>query len=208
MSIDRVDYPRRHEQWDGLLRHEITLTPAVFQSFLCSFGRLEGARLLLELWDAGLRDPALIASAAPAVWQMLDHREWPALGGLTRSQWLTYFEHTGFVLDGVQAVRPEGRVRLYRGCQVEHRRGMSWTENLDLARRFAARAPEPEASAVWTADVPWHRVMAVITNVRDGEHEHVVDPKGLRIRRFETRDHGAGRAPQLPAGKTAKKTNS
>lgn len=152
------------------------------------------------LTEANARDLARTA------WTICEFPE----GNLTARQWRDIWAHVGYVDDGeeedaatsydldatetVDHGRPERPTEptvVYRGAIASRKRGMAWTTDLTRARWFAARfsglAGQETLSGgvrfrvakVYRTTVPPDRVYARFNG--RGEHEWVIDTRGLRI---------------------------
>lgn len=89
--------------------------------------------------------------------------------------------------DGISALRVRSIPTLYRGAVHSRRKGMAWTTDLAVAKKFAERFSGPSFGTghIWTLDsVPHSRVLARF-NCR-GESEWVINTKGLTPQRHET----------------------
>jgi hypothetical protein len=72
---------------------------------------------------------------------------------------------------------PYRGITFFPGDALKYARGMSWTDDLDIAAHFAFPYPEWLAGAVLKARVPRWRVLAYFQE--RGEHEVVIDPRGI-----------------------------
>jgi hypothetical protein len=153
-------------------------------------GRDDLPGLLAELYyrqferhDPGFReDLDEVAYALADAWSGPDH---PTRAGLEVLSWTHMFERVGYVVDGrrAEAERPTGTVTLYRGAHPSFRRGMSWTDQLDVACWFT-RYRSPGGSQVYVARVPPKSLLAHLHEYGNGrgEHEFVVDMRGVRTK--------------------------
>lgn len=141
-------------------------------------GRNRGPAIVWELHDAGLLHPRDAQRLVPQVWQMV---EFPMVA-LDRDDWADLFAFCGgYLHNGVRRGRPRLARTLYRGAHPEHRDGWSWTDDRALAQWFADDRLRRPGGQLWTATVEPARLLARITNVRDGESEYVVNTDGLDI---------------------------
>lgn len=148
-------------------------------------GRDDYPALLMRLYRADpafRRDADQLAYALDDAWNMPDH---PALGpgSLSPADWVLLFGEVGYVVDGrrAEAERPAEPIRLYRGAHPTQRRGMSWTDSLDVAAWFTGyHSPWPEEERVYVAEVPPAALLA--KTGRRGESEYVVNMRGVRTR--------------------------
>lgn len=106
------------------------------------------------------------------------HPEWPAQIGA--AAWRLLFWQIGplpVVHEDAEPL-PDEPVQMWRGAYEEHRAGLSWTTDRDVAAWFAQRATWPDVPGrqgqVWTATVHPGQVLAVIGGAR-GESEVVCD---------------------------------
>lgn len=141
-------------------------------------GRVYAPRLTCELWDHGLLEPQAVTAGVPLAWCDC---ELPEMGSsVGRRRWLEMFAAAGFTVDGEPADRPHGTVALYRGATHARRRGMSWSSDLEVARRFAGGALRGRMPGqVYRLEAPWSAALAVINDRTEGEH--VIDTRGLTI---------------------------
>ncbi len=96
--------------------------------------------------------------------------------------WRALFDLAGYVVNGQPSEQPAEPIELWRGALPEHRNGWSWTDDRDLARWFADRPHNRGAGKVWAASVEPVRLLARITDHREGESEYVVDARGLAVK--------------------------
>jgi hypothetical protein len=107
-----------------------------------------------------------------------DEIEWRSINGGPLSQDFLDLDQRAF-LDGLKTDH-RSMITVYRGCSAPRLRGMSWTSDLDVARRFAKGhrgIPVPEA-AVFRAKVRKDSIFTVILD--RGESEVVLSPVGLK----------------------------
>lgn len=156
-----------------------TGTPAdldVVRVMLSRVGRVHGPALLEALVESyGLRVDVL-AQVIGDVWSDAEYPD----RALPHDTWREYFSIAGYTVDGKRQDRPTDPIRLYRGSVPERRADWSWTDNRQIAERYASgdfyhRLP----GQVWAADVaPW-RLLA--RNTGRSEDEYVVETEGLDI---------------------------
>ena len=100
------------------------------------------------------------------------------------------FRATGFLTDieGKRTRRDvfgcQKEITVYRGCQPEHKNGLSWTRNAAQAAFFAKRFNTE--GEVWSARAPVKSILGVFLG--RGEDEAVVAPEKLKQRRREERE--------------------
>ena len=94
--------------------------------------------------------------------------------------WRDLFELAGYTEDGKPAERPAEPLTLYRGSVPERKALWSWTDNREVAARYASGNYYRRPSGIlWVATVdPW-RLLA--RNTDRSEYEYVVDTEGLVI---------------------------
>lgn len=147
-------------------------------SAMCRVGRTRAPALLADLYYEGLLSPEAAIATVGAAWS---DAEFPDRT-LDRDCWRSLFDEAGYTVDGKTASRPHGSMILFRGAVVtppRRRRDWSWTDDLEVARRFAKGLLGRRPGVVWTATVaPW-RLLAHNTG-RD-ESEYVIDTHRLRI---------------------------
>ncbi|MDP9395148.1 MAG: hypothetical protein M3Q27_13285 [Actinomycetota bacterium] len=152
-------------------------TPDELETALSRLGRNSGPALLVDLMAEGLLTADTAAACVPSAWCGC---EWPNRT-LDDDLWRRLFDLAGYTVEGVPAERPMGALRLYRGALPAHRRGWSWTDDRELAQWFGGRPHNGGSGMVWTASVTPGRLLARISREREGESEHVVDARGLRV---------------------------
>ena len=149
--------------------------------FISRAGRVHGPAVLFDLDAAGLLDEDTLAAVLPMIWSWA---EFPAQS-VDQDVWAAWFERVGYRdAHGDVLPRPE-RLRLYRGCSLDEQNdgwGMSWTSDLDTARRFARR----NQGAVFTAEVPGWLLLADLTNDPRSEGEYIVS--GVELEAVEPLD--------------------
>jgi len=143
---------------------------------LLKMGRNSEPALLCDLESEGLLSPALAAKFVGSAWSGCEYPD----RALARDEWKGLFELAGYTVDGVAAERPVGPIRLYRGTVPERSGDWSWTDNIEVAKGYAAgtSACRP-VGGVYTAEVPAASLLA--RNNYRGEGEYVVDTEGLHI---------------------------
>ena len=135
-------------------------------------GRLEGPYILAECWQTmpAAERPYALAQA----WCMAERPE-RALGARC---WVGLFRSVGFVSEAGQPA-PLEPLQLYRGATWGYRRGMAWTTDLAIARKFAKRFGVFDGD-VFGAVVEPAGVLAYIDDTRQGsESEVLIDPAYL-----------------------------
>jgi hypothetical protein len=145
------------------------------------------------LWDAaasGDLAPEEVAAVVGMVWSMA---EWPERALSPRAAWLALFQAAGFTIDGKPAERLAGPLALYRGCTRGRVRGLAWTTDSERAGWFARRYsdwagdpsyPEFRPAYVYETSAPAAVLLCIPGTVgRFDEHEVVINPAGLKIRR-------------------------
>lgn len=89
-------------------------------------------------------------------------------------RWVDAFRIAGWVSDNDDE-RPTEPIRLYRGAELEHAAGMSWTANADTARWFANRWAKG-GEVFWAIFQP-HELLARFSG--RNEDEYVVDTPNI-----------------------------
>jgi hypothetical protein len=140
-----------------------------------SLGRNDFPAILSYVFD--YLDQTSRGEALEAAWV---GSEYPTFQ-LSKEEWVTMFHAFGYTVDGTSRERPTESVTLYRGATPECKHGMSWTDNLDIAARFASgdllgRDP----GFVFTAEVEPGRLYAHFHEGR-GESEFVIETDGLDV---------------------------
>lgn len=158
------------------------LTAEEFTSEVWRWGRNEGPGMLWDAWPDRLAPGALAGSIAD-VWS---GAEFPELFLRPRWAWLMLFRAAGFTVDGQPAARPAEPMRLYRGAPPRRARRMSWTTDRDKAEWFARRFEFLGPAFVYETDCPPDAMLMIPGSAgRPDEHEVVINPAGLTIRRAE-----------------------
>ncbi len=134
--------------------------------------------------------PHDLVTAVTEAWTM---SEWPEQHA-DQNSWLYAFDLAAdgaLIVDDEVVAREEsgdlaaltdadGCVTLYRGAIESRRHGMSWTNDIEMARWFARRfdGMTDDQGKVWTITVPADYVLAILTGGRR-EAEVVVDTTGF-----------------------------
>lgn len=145
-----------------------------FEADLLWVDRNFGPRKLWYWWYCGLIPDDEFQRLLPHVWTCA---EFP-VASLGSRAWLEMFKDAGFVTD-CGASRPGGLMTVYRGHDLAHVRGFSWTTDPQRARWFADRFRDRRPPTfVFESTIPPHAVLAII----DGrnESEVVLNPNCLR----------------------------
>ncbi|MGO1685436.1 MAG: hypothetical protein ACTHYR_10695 [Brachybacterium sp.] len=165
----------------GFYTADAPVTAAEMFDFICRVGRAEGPAALSDLDAAGLLDEDTLAAVLPMIWSWAES---PAQA-VDQDTWAAWFEQVGYRdAAGDVLPRPE-RLRLYRGCspdEADDGWGMSWTDDVDTARRFARR----NRGQVFTAVVPGWLLLADLTNDPRSEREFIVS--GMELEAVELLD--------------------
>lgn len=90
---------------------------------------------------------------------------------LPQEEWIDFFRKAGFTRDGKPVDPPTEPVLLVRGGRYPDR--MSWTATPSVAESFAKRS----GGRLWATEAPPEAILAIINHQREGEDEHVLDPK-------------------------------
>lgn len=171
----------RESRWpEGLYRDEVGYRfdgQMTADQFGDGLGRNDLPELLYDLWMSGSLNVAEHPSVVTRAWSAHD---WPTRA-LEADVWIQLFDEAGYTHDGLPADRPSQPVTVYRGCSPEARFGMSWTTDLDLARRFASGQlwayPIPGDVYVFTAAPV--SLLAFIHESDRKESEYVIEPDCL-----------------------------
>ncbi|BBY52933.1 hypothetical protein H7J07_00455 [Mycobacterium koreense] len=160
-----------HTNDDGEVTYE------QYRSAAGAVGRNNAPALLSELYGQGQLD---LWSCPGAVIDAWTGHDWPTRV-LPPSDWVDYFEEAGYTHNGKPAPRPVEPVTVYRGCSHDARHGMSWTTDLDMAKRFASGEmwAYPIKGNVYIATIEPTHLLAYVDKERRGEAEYVVDPIAL-----------------------------
>jgi hypothetical protein len=151
-----------------------------FRAACVHVGRVYAPHLLYCLWCENLITVNVLTASIGGIWSAA---EFPDCA-LDRATWRALFDAAGYTVDGRAAEQPTKPLLLFRGSVVSpayRRRDWSWTDDIEVARRFAAGMLGREPGVVWQARVaPW-RLLARNVNSRPGESEYVIDTHRLRI---------------------------
>jgi len=172
------------EAWDFLMDEGHTVED--LRNACSRVGRNNEPALIWDLWcEDGWHDE--IAQIVGDVWSAAEYPE----RALDQSMWLEIFGYAGFRRDGEVAPPPAESLTLYRGATAEGRFGMSWTNDLEVAEKFARAGIRGRAvGTVWTAEVEPRYLLAYVGREGTrGESEYVVDPAGL----IDVREFGGSR---------------
>ena len=140
-------------------------------------GRNSYPELVAGLWLEDRLDREVARIVVPAAWSAV---EFPSRA-CDEDLWRHLFDLAGYTVDTAPAERPSEPLTLWRGALPSHASGWSWTDDLELARWFAARPHNRAEGRVWVATVEPTRLLARITQQREGESEYVVDARGLQV---------------------------
>lgn len=140
----------------------------------CRAGRIHRPGLLYFAWSLGRITVETLRTHLGAAWAMAEFPD----RALTRTAWRELAAAAGYTIDGRPASRPAGPLRLWRGSVVERRRDWSWTDDRQVAERFAGGNGRPPG-VVWEVAAPPESLLWAYSE-RD-ECEHVVDTRGLKI---------------------------
>lgn len=120
-------------------------------------------------------DPHVVGAKVGHVWSASEFPD----SCLAQESWRDLFDLAAFRVDDQPAPRPATPLRLYRGSVPERRTDWSWTDDWEVAHRFAHEGVgwRPKGR-VWTALVPAEALLA--HNTRRDEAEWVAEvPEGL-----------------------------
>lgn len=136
------------------------------------------AQILWHAWHSGDITGEQVAQHLMTAWARAGTERYLAL---TRPQWRELFHAQGlFTRDGTPEA-PPASLTLYRGAPQQYARNWSWTERLDVARSYSARAD----GKVWTTTAPEGHLLAYRHNAAMDLTEYVVDTRGLDINELE-----------------------
>src|SRR3954463_16051754 len=92
-------------------------------SMLVGVGRDHGPYVIAALHEAGVLDARHASVVVPEVWSMVEH----PLHALDADTWRELFGLGGYTHNGRRRAKPRSPRLLYRGADVAHRAGWSWT---------------------------------------------------------------------------------
>lgn len=145
-------------------------------------GRNHSPRLLYFAWLGKRISVESLRRLLPEAWTDPEFPE----RALTKASWREMFETVGYAVDGEAQPRPAAPLTLWRGAVPNRRRGWAWTDEYDLAQRFALGLEAGGlvgriAGQVYTSEVPPEALLCRIIDQRPGESEYVIDTHGLTI---------------------------
>lgn len=167
------------ESWfEWAIERDVPLTREELETASARVGRNPAITLLFDLHYESLLSPDAYRLAG-SLWSVAEFPE-----SYLRNEWIDVFELAGYCVDGLPSPRPAEPLTLYRGATPEGKTGMSWTDDHEIARRFASGElwGRQTPGVLWTAKVePWR---LLCRNHEDGRHEaeYVIDPAGLEVR--------------------------
>jgi hypothetical protein len=146
-------------------------------------GRNAGPHLLDFAWASQVISPDTVTRVTSHVWSGVEYpQDW-----VTRASWIDLFSTAGFTIDGHLAERPTEPVKLWRGCVPRLRRRMSWTSDLEMARKFAfGMLRGREEGAVYETAAPPYALFC-INHISRKESEYVINTRGLKISECEAK---------------------
>lgn len=144
---------------------------------------------LYDWYYGGQVNDAELCDLLPWVWRDSEGSSYVA------AEMLELLELTGFLTDAERlpvelTVPTDGRVEVWRGATYAFRRGISWTLDRERAAWFARRFNE--GAVVWRATVRREAILAYFNG--RSEHEVIVDPARLRVRRATQSDEPEAQA--------------
>jgi hypothetical protein len=127
-----------------------------------------GPHLLWECWICHDIGVDVLRRLILDVWSSAEFPQ-RSFGRDGRRPWLEMFAATGYMSH--RTPRPVEPLTVYRGAVDRHKKGMAWTTDPDIARRFADhRGP----GTVWQATVPPPAVLGRIDDGHQGRGEKEV----------------------------------
>lgn len=150
-----------------------------FEELLLRAGRIYGPTLLTTAFMDGKIDDETLSAVIGDVWSMAEYPD-KAIG---HGDWRWLFDVAGYTINGRRSERPCNTLTLYRGSVPERRSDWSWTDNVEVARKFAAGIRGRRPGDIWVCSVPPRALLC--RNSGRQEDEYVVDTAGLVIRRIE-----------------------
>ena len=164
--------------WRPRLRAGELPDRSAVEEALCRVGRCSGPALLAALLRIRALTPATAALAGPT-WSMAEFPD----AALPHKTWRSIFAMAGFCVDGRRAERPQQPLVLYRGATAARRRMWSWTDDREVAARYAAGHYGRKPGSVWIAVVDPARLLARVAERQ--EAEWIVDAARLQIRALD-----------------------
>jgi hypothetical protein len=176
---DPTEFPYVFEAHDRLrwfLDHHYAPDADELVSACVRVGRITAVDLVYMLY---YHDPLTREAAVASVGDVWSMSEYPD-SHLDHWEWRELFDLAGYTEDGEPAQRPTAPLTLYRGSVPERKADWSWTDNRDVAAKYASVAHYYRPlGKVWKATVePW-RLLA--RNTGREEAEYVVNTDGLDI---------------------------
>lgn len=164
------------EEWlEHFLDHDLDRDSLM--TALVRVGRVPAVGLLADLAAEGMLTAELAAEFVGPAWSMSEYPD----THLDHDTWRGLFSLSGYTVDGVPAERPTEPLVLWRGSVPERKSDWSWTDNREVAARYAGgdHYHRPKG-IVWRAVVDPHRLLCC--NLEREEREYVVDTEGLTIK--------------------------
>jgi len=167
-----------HYRFDGQIDADTFVTAAVH------VGREETPDLLCDLHVNGSLDLAAHPGVVAEAWSDPEYPE----RSVEPDLWVKFFRTAGYTYDGQRATPPTEPITVYRGCTPDGRKGMAWTSDIEIARRFAhGQLRGRPLGHVYVFEAPPEAMLAFIHENGREESEYVIDNAYLRsaVRLFE-----------------------
>lgn len=151
------------------------ITTEELEDRLAFANRVDGPAILFDAWFGNEIDSGTLAAVIGDVWCAAEYPE----QAITDGGWQHMFGVAGYTEDGV-SMAPPSEIRLYRGAPPEFKSGMSWSSDIEVAKKFATgglRGRKP--GRLYTTVAGGDSLLAFISDRQ--EHEYVVDTEGLEI---------------------------
>jgi len=147
---------------------------------MCLAGRVYGPIVIYDLDRYKVIDPAAYAPLVPYAWT---RAEWPGTS-LDIRIWRRLWKKAGFTIDGQPAPHPDAPVKVYRAAWPKYKHFMSWTDSLEIAKRFLRVGYRVRQHLYQTTAQP-ENLLAYLHEEGRNESEWIVDTRKLEIRELK-----------------------
>ena len=137
-------------------------------------GRAYGPAVIYELDQHQVIDPKAYTTLVPDAWSIA---EFPGTS-LRTNTWRKLWKKAGFTINGKPAPLPAEPVTVYRASWPKYKHHMSWTDNLEIAKRFFRVGYRTKQHLYQTTAQP--KNLLAYMHERD-ESEWIVDTRKLII---------------------------
>lgn len=161
-----------YEDKNGYYGFDGQIDAETFSAAKVSVGRNNGPALLFDLYYGRSLDLEAHPSVVADAWSASEYPE----RSMERCLWVKFFRSAGYTHDGQLVGPPTEPITVYRGCTPEGRKGMSWTSDLAIARRFAhGQLRGRPLGHVYALDITPDKLLGYIHETGRNESEYVID---------------------------------